>query len=100
MPAEKELQRLQEKKKKQVSSKDMIKTLQEAKESQMKELMEDDDLQETFLIDESDVNSNSCCFPVYRAFFPKQPLNNEELECLVDTNDTEQNCIDDQERNE
>ncbi|KAK2561023.1 hypothetical protein P5673_016153 [Acropora cervicornis] len=86
---EKELQRLQEKKRKQLSSKDMIKTLQEAKESQMKEFMENDDLQETFLINESDIHSNSCCFPVHRAFFPKQPLNNEELECLVDTNDTE-----------
>lgn len=77
----------------------MINTLQQAKENQMKEFMENDDLQETFLIDESDIRSNSCCFPIYRAFFPRQPLNNEELECLVDTSDTEQNCIDNQEWN-
>lgn len=81
---EKELHRLQEKKRKQVTSRDMIKTLQEAKDSQMKELMDKTEIQEIFMTDDSDLSGSSCCFPLYRVMFPKQPLNNEELECLVD----------------
>ena len=81
--AEKELQRLQEKKRKPLSSKDMVKTLQEAKESHMKQLMENTEQSERFLTDECEINQMSCCFPLYRAIFPKQPLTNEERECLV-----------------
>lgn len=81
--AEKELQRLQEKKRKPLSSKDMIKTLQEAKDSHMKQLMDSTEQSEAFLTDDGERNEISCCFPLYRAIFPKQPLTNEELECLV-----------------
>ena len=62
----------------------MIRTLQEAKDSHMKELMAKPELSETFLTDESETSRDSCCFPLYRAMFPKQPLNNGELECLAD----------------
>lgn len=81
--AEKELQRLQEKKRKPLSSKDMVKTLQEAKDSHMKQLMENTEQSEAFITDECEINQKSCCFPLYRAIFPKQPLTNEERECLV-----------------
>ncbi|XP_022786275.1 uncharacterized protein LOC111326529 [Stylophora pistillata] len=80
---ERELQRLQDKKRKPLSSKEMIKTLQEAKDTHMKHLMDSSEQSEAFLTDEGERNDNSCCFPMYRAVFPKQPLNNEELECLV-----------------
>lgn len=81
--AEKELQRLQEKKRKPLSSKDMVKTLQEAKDSHMKQLMECTEQSEAFLTDDCEINQMSCCFPLYRAIFPKQPLTSEERECLV-----------------
>lgn len=61
----------------------MIKTLQEAKDSHMKQLMDSTEQPEVFLTDECERNEISCCFPLYRAIFPKQPLTNEELECLV-----------------
>lgn len=80
---EKELQRLQEKKRKPLSSKDMVKTLQEAKDSHMKQLMECTEQSEAFLTDDCEINQMSCWFPLYRAIFPKQPLTNEEHECLV-----------------
>ena len=80
---EKELQRLQEKKRKPLSSKEMVRTLQEAKESHMKQLMESTEQSEAFVTDECERNQISCCFPLYRAIFPKQPLTNEEHECLV-----------------
>ena len=89
--AERELQRLQEKKRKPLSSKDMIKTLQEAKDSHMKQLMDKTEQSEVFLTDEGERNENSCCFPLYRAVFPKQPLSNEELECLVEDENDEDN---------
>ena len=96
---EKELQRLQEKKRKPLSSKDMIRTLQEAKDSHMKELMEKTEPSETFFTDESDISGKSCCFPLYRTVFPQQPLSNEELECLVDGGDDEErNCVVNQEQ--
>ena len=56
----------------------------------MKELMDNREPTGSFVIVESEMNGNSCCFPMYRALFPKQPLNNEELECLVEDDD-EQN---------
>lgn len=68
----------------------MIRTLQEAKESHMKELMDNSEPSGSYVIVESEMNGSSCCFPMYRALFPKQPLNNEELECLVEDDD-EQN---------
>ena len=91
---EKELQRLQEKKQKPLSSKDMIRTLQEAKDSHMKELMDKAEPSEMFFTDESDISGKSCCFALYRTMFPQQPLSNEELECLVDGGDDEErNCV-------
>ena len=68
----------------------MIRTLQEAKESRMKELMDKIEPSETFITDDSETSGNSCCFPLYRTLFPKQPLSNEELEWLVE-DDEEQN---------
>ena len=65
----------------------MIRTLQEAKESHMKELMDKREPSGSYVIVESEMNGNSCCFPMYRALFPKQPLSNEELECLVEDDD-------------
>ena len=61
----------------------MIKTLQEAKDSHMKQLMDSTEQSEAFLTDECERHEISCCFPLYRTIFPKQPLANEELECLV-----------------
>ena len=61
----------------------MIKTLQEAKESHMKQLMDSNEQSEAFLTDECNTSEITCCFPLYRTIFPKQPLTNEELECLV-----------------
>ena len=87
---ERELQRLQEKKRKPLSSKDMIRTLQEAKDSHMKELMDKSEPLESFFTDETETSGSSCCFPLYRAVFPKQPLSNEELECLVEDGDGEE----------
>lgn len=69
----------------------MIKTLQEAKDSHMKQLMDRTEQSEIFLTDDSETNENSCCFPLYRAVFPKQPLSNEELECLVEDGSDEDN---------
>lgn len=72
----------------------MIKTLQEAKDSHMKQLMNKTEQSEAFLIDETDTRGNSCCFPFYRAVFPMQPLSNEELEHLVDNGtDEEANSV-------
>ena len=58
----------------------MIRTLQEAKESHMKELMDNSEPSGSYVIVESEMNGSSCCFPMYRALFPKQPLNNERSE--------------------
>ena len=69
----------------------MIKTLQEAKDSHMKQLMDRTEQSEVFLTDDGERNQTSCCFPLYRAVFPKQPLNSDELECLVDDGNNEQN---------
>ena len=62
----------------------MIRTLQEAKDSHMKHLMDRPEQSEAFMTDEGERNDTSCCFPLYRVAFPKQPLNSGELECLVD----------------
>lgn len=67
----------------------MIKTLQEAKDSHMKQLMDTTEQSEVFLIDDGERNKTSCCFPLYRAVFPKQALNREELECLVEDGNNE-----------
>lgn len=61
----------------------MIKTLQEAKDNHMKQLMDCTEQSEAFLTDECERNQISCCFPLYRTIFPKQPMTNEERECLV-----------------
>ena len=85
--SERELQRLQDKKRTPLSSKEMIKTLQEARDTHMKHFMDRPEQSEAFLTDGGERNDNSCCFPAYRVVFLKQPLNNEELECLVEDNE-------------
>ena len=74
---------MQEKNKRPPCSKDIIRTLLEAKDAHMKQLMDSRDALETFVMDDSEVNGSQCCFPLYRIAFPKQPLTKEELECLV-----------------
>ena len=49
----------------------------------MKQLMDSNEQSEAFLTNERDTSEIPCCFPLIRTIFPKQPLTNEELECLV-----------------
>ena len=67
------------------SSKDMLKTLEQAKLAHMGQIMASEDKSEAFIMQDDTSGKGKCCFPVHRLICPKQPLNRQEEECLIDT---------------
>lgn len=77
-----------------LSAKDLLESVRLARESQLERMMNNDgEISNTaaaFIMDEKENSQSMCCTnAVYTRMFPKQPINSQELECLVDVQELE-----------
>lgn len=68
-----------------LTSKDLLESVRQARESHLERLMNNDDQPccQDFIPEDTDAVNGVQCMNIYTRMFPKQPINTKELECLV-----------------